>query len=87
MVVPLLKNTTSDLQLLDVGVMGPLKQKLPYELGVVGSSGHVPLCERLLKLQLLSALEKHKRLVERVVTAWDAVSENSIKKGWLKPGH
>uniref|UniRef100_H3GNL0 DDE-1 domain-containing protein n=1 Tax=Phytophthora ramorum TaxID=164328 RepID=H3GNL0_PHYRM len=61
---------------LDVGVMGPFKQKLravtlSYELEAIRTSGHVPLRQRLLKLQRLSAPEKRKHLVERVVTAWD----------------
>ncbi|KAG2770951.1 hypothetical protein PC129_g2233 [Phytophthora cactorum] len=34
----------------------------------------------------MSAPEKRKRLVERVIVAWDAVSEDSIKKAWLKAG-
>uniref|UniRef100_H3H0V4 DDE-1 domain-containing protein n=1 Tax=Phytophthora ramorum TaxID=164328 RepID=H3H0V4_PHYRM len=90
-VVPLPKNTTSVLQPLDVGVMGPFNQKLraitlSYELSAVRESNRVPLCERLLKLQRLPAPEKRKRLVERVVAAWNAVSESSIKKVWSKAG-
>ncbi|KAG3029327.1 hypothetical protein PC120_g4349 [Phytophthora cactorum] len=87
--VPLPKNTTSVLQPLDVGVIGPFKQKLcavmlSYELSIVRSSSHVSLRERLLQLQCLSAPEKRKRLVERVITAWDAVSERCIQKAWHK---
>ncbi|KAF4046431.1 DDE superfamily endonuclease [Phytophthora infestans] len=83
--------TTSALQPLDVGVMGPLKQKLraitlAFELGAVGPSGHLPLRERLLTIERMSALEKRKRLVERVIAAWDAVSKDTIKKAWLKAG-
>ncbi|KAG2777716.1 hypothetical protein PC129_g19860 [Phytophthora cactorum] len=83
------KNTTSVLQPLDVGVIGPFKQKLcavmlSYELSIVRSSSHVSLRERLLQLQCLSAPEKRKRLVERVITAWDAVSERCIQKAWHK---
>ncbi|KAE8882742.1 hypothetical protein PF003_g33243 [Phytophthora fragariae] len=90
-VVPLPKNTTSVLQPLDVGVMGPFKQKLraitlSYELSAIRESNRVPLRERLLKLQRLPAPDKRKRLVERVVAAWDAVSESSIKKAWSKAG-
>ncbi|KAG2788155.1 hypothetical protein JG687_00014073 [Phytophthora cactorum] len=89
--VSLPKNTTSVLQPLDVGVMGPFKQKLlaitlSYELSVVRSSSHVPLRERLLQLQCLSAPKKRKRLVERVITAWDAASESCIQKTWHKAG-
>ncbi|EEY62262.1 uncharacterized protein PITG_14187 [Phytophthora infestans T30-4] len=89
--VPLPKNTTSVLQPLDVGVMGPFKQKLRaitlvFELGAVAPSGHLPLRERLLAIERMSALEKRKRLVERVIAAWDAVSEDTIKKAWLKAG-
>ncbi|KAI9997357.1 hypothetical protein PInf_001153 [Phytophthora infestans] len=76
---------------LDVGVMGPHKQKLraitlAFELGAVGPSGHLPLRERLLTIERMSALEKRKRLVERVIAAWDAVSKDTIKKAWLKAG-
>ncbi|KAE9243127.1 hypothetical protein PF002_g8403 [Phytophthora fragariae] len=90
-VVPLPKNTISVLQPLDVGVMGPFKQKLraitlSYELSVIRETNRVPLRERLLKLQRLPVPEKRKRLVERVVAAWDAVSESSIKKAWSKAG-
>ncbi|KAE8999978.1 hypothetical protein PR003_g13540 [Phytophthora rubi] len=71
--------------------MGPFKQKLraitlSYELSAIRESNRVPLRERLLKLQRLPAPEKRKRLVERVVAAWDAVSEISIKKAWSKAG-
>ncbi|RAW40699.1 hypothetical protein PC110_g3076, partial [Phytophthora cactorum] len=59
---------------------------LSFELNAVGSSGHLPLRERLLTIQRMSAPEKRKRLVERVIVAWDAVSEDSIKKAWLKAG-
>ncbi|KAG4039600.1 hypothetical protein PC123_g24854 [Phytophthora cactorum] len=57
--------------------MGPFQQKLraitlSFELNAVGSSGHLPLRERLLTIQRMSAPEKRKRLVERVIAAWDA---------------
>ncbi|POM80348.1 Hypothetical protein PHPALM_1824 [Phytophthora palmivora] len=89
--VPLPKNTTSVLQSLDVGVMGPFKQKLraltlSYELGALRASDNMSLRERLLKLQCLSAPDKRRRLVERVAAAWDSVSEKSIKKAWQKAG-
>ncbi|KAF4040138.1 DDE superfamily endonuclease [Phytophthora infestans] len=68
--VPLPKST-SVLQPLDVEVMGPFKQKLraitlAFELGAIGPSGLLPLRECLLAIERMSALEKRKRLVERV---------------------
>ncbi|POM67174.1 LOW QUALITY PROTEIN: hypothetical protein PHPALM_16865 [Phytophthora palmivora] len=87
--VPLPKNTTSMLQPLDLGIVGPFKQKLralklTYELGALRAGDSIPLHERLLTLQCLSAPEKCRRLVERVAAAWDSVSEERIRKAWQK---
>lgn len=90
-VVALPENTTAILQPLDVGVMGPFKQKLrsltlSYELDALRRQDRVPLRERLLALKRMSADEKRKLLVDRVTKAWDGVSEDCIRRAWEKSG-
>ena len=90
-VVPLPKNTTSILQPLDVGVMGPFKKKLraitlSYELHQLRENAALPLRERLLTLARLPGREKRKLVVDRIIRAWDSIDEQCIRRAWQKSG-
>ncbi|KAG1703723.1 hypothetical protein DVH05_006738 [Phytophthora capsici] len=71
--------------------MGPFKEKLrsltlSYNLASIQRNGSQPLRERLLALKRMSADEKRKLLVDRVVTAWAAIDERCIRRAWEKAG-
>ncbi|KAF0704012.1 hypothetical protein AaE_015150, partial [Aphanomyces astaci] len=62
---PLPPNSTSVCQPLDVGVMGPLKAKLRARW--------------LLERPVVTAAEKRMKMIERTISAWESISESSVK--------
>lgn len=89
--VPLPTNTTAILQPLDVGVMGPFKKKLrsvsmaaELELLIGQRTSGTPLRQRLLAIRTMPAELKRKAIAAKVIKAWDSMSEETIRRAWIK---
>ncbi|KAF0717935.1 Aste57867_1997 [Aphanomyces stellatus] len=67
---PLPPNTTSVLQPLDVGVMGPLKSTLRSLW--------------LRETPVVTAAEKRMKMIQRTIKAWDSISEETVRKSFVK---
>lgn len=88
-VASLPKNTTAVLQPLDVGVMGPFKQKLRAlalsdDLQRLRGAPELTLRERLLMSRKKTAAESRLEVAVRVIRAWNSVSEASVVRAWQK---